>query len=91
LYLFAAMFKLQREDAGEGVIRVPGGKPMAKLIACVGFATTTVTILLSLVPSPDETNKVLATVKVVGLTGLLLAGGALFYFMAKRKQRQAPA
>ena len=29
LYLFAAMFKLQREPAGPDVIRVPGGKPVA--------------------------------------------------------------
>jgi amino acid transporter len=85
LYLFAAMYKLQREPAGEEVIRVPGGKPMAKVIACVGFFTTMVTIFLSLVPSPDETNKVLATVKVVGLTGALLGAGALFYYLAKRK------
>ena len=85
LYLFAAMYKLQNEPAGEEVIRVPGGKPMAKVIACVGFFTTTVTIFLSLVPSPDEVNKVLATVKVVGLTGALLGAGALFYYLAKRK------
>ena len=89
LYLFAAMFKLQREPAGADIIRVPGGKPMAKLISCVGFATTVATILLSLVPSPDETNKVLATVKVVGLTGALLGGGALLYYLARRKQRLA--
>ena len=30
LYLFAAMFKLQKEPAGPDVIRVPGGKPVAR-------------------------------------------------------------
>ena len=30
LYLFAAMFKLQSEPAGPEVIRVPGGKPVAR-------------------------------------------------------------
>jgi amino acid transporter len=89
LFLFAAMFKLQREHAGEEVIRVPGGTHMAKLIACVGFLSTLVTILLSLVPSPDETNKVLATVKVVGLTAVLLLAGALFYYLATKKNRLA--
>jgi len=88
LYLFAAMFKLQREPAAD-IIRVPGGKPVAKLISCVGFVTTVATILLSLVPSPDETNKLLATFKVVGLTGALLGGGALLYYLAIRKQRLA--
>src|SRR6202030_4247354 len=45
LYLFAAMIKLQREPAGTDVIRVPGGKPVAKLVAAVGFITTALTIV----------------------------------------------
>jgi amino acid transporter len=81
LYLFAAMLKLQSEPAGPGVIRVPGGKPVAKLVAIVGLLTTTLTIGISLLPPPDEPNKPLAVLKVVGLSGLLvLAGVAVFYF-----------
>lgn len=80
LYLFAAMFKLQSEPAGPDVIRVPGGKPVAKLVAIVGFLTTSVTIAISLLPPPDEPNKPLAVLKVVGLCGLLvLIGVAIFY------------
>src|SRR6185312_7889053 len=60
LYLFAAMFKLQREPAGPDVIRVPGGKPVARLVAIVGLMTTTLTIAISLIPQPDEPNKLLA-------------------------------
>ena len=41
LYLFAAMIKLQGEPAGPDVIRVPGGKPVARLVAAVGLMTTT--------------------------------------------------
>ena len=37
LYLFAAMFKLQNEPAGQKSIRVPGGKPVARLVALVGL------------------------------------------------------
>jgi amino acid transporter len=85
LFLFAAMIKLQAEPAAPDVIRVPGGKPVALLAAGVGFTTTLLTIALSLVPGPEETNKVLATVKVVGLTGLLLAMGALIYWLGKRR------
>ena len=48
LYLFASMYKLQSEPAGEEVIRVPGGKPVAYALAVVGFITTTLTIALSL-------------------------------------------
>src|SRR5271169_4984654 len=46
LYLFAAMLKLQREPAGLEVIRVPGGKTVAKLVATLGFLTTAATIVL---------------------------------------------
>ena len=80
LYLFAAMFKLQSEPAGPDVIRVPGGKPAARLIAIVGFLTTSLTIAISLLPPPDEPNKPLAVIKIVGLSTLLvLIGVAIFY------------
>jgi hypothetical protein len=51
----------------------------------VGFVTTVLTIALSLVPSPEEPNKFLATFKIVGLTAVLLAAGALLYHVAHRK------
>ena len=80
LYLFAAMFKLQSEPTGPEVIRVPGGKPVAKLVAIVGLITTTLTIAISLLPPPDEPNKPLAVLKIVGLSGLLvLIGVGIFY------------
>lgn len=85
LYLFAAMFKLQSKPAEPEVIRVPGGKQVARLISVVGFLTTTVTILLSLLPPPDEPHKTLAVVKIVGLTGLLLAVGVAIYVIGKRR------
>ena len=87
LYLFAAMFRLQREPAASDVIRVPGGKPIAYVLSIVGFATTTVTILLSLLPPPDEPNKALAVLKIVGLTGLLLLAGVVLYVVGKRRAR----
>jgi glutamate:GABA antiporter len=79
------MFRLQWEEAGPDVIRVPGRKPAAILLSCVGFVTTLLTIALSLVPSPEEPNKLLATVKIVGLTAVLLAAGALLYYVAHRR------
>jgi amino acid transporter len=85
LYLFAAMFKLQREPAGPDVIRVPGGKPVAKLVAVIGLMTTTFTIGLSLIPQPDEPDKLLAVVKIVGLSGLLVLIGGWIYWAEKKK------
>ena len=86
LYLFASMFKVQKERAGPEVIRVPGGKPMARFIACIGFATTLFTIVVSLLPSPEEANKLLAVIKIVGLTGVLVGTGWLLYFVGNRKR-----
>jgi len=85
LYLFAAMIKLQAEPAGPEVIRVPGGKPMAKLVALVGFVTTALTIVLSLIPQPEEPNKPLAVFKIVGGCGGLLLIGAWIYVAGKKR------
>ena len=89
LYLFAAMYKLQSEPAGPEVIRVPGGAPVAKLVAIVGFLTTTFTIVLSVIPQLDEPNKPLAVLKVVGLSALLVLIGAWIYVAGKRRAARA--
>ena len=85
LFVFAAMIKLQAEPAGPEVIRVPGGKPVATLVAIVGLIATTFTIALSVLPQPDEPNKPLAVLKVVGGSVALLAIGAGIYWMGKTK------
>ena len=90
LYLFASLIKLQREPAGSELIRVPGGKPVAYLVATVGFLTTTLTIVLSLIPQADEPNKPLAVLKVVGGSIVLLALGAGIYGFGKRRAATHP-
>jgi glutamate:GABA antiporter len=87
LFLFAAMFRLQRDPAGPEVIRVPGGKPMALLLSCVGFTTSLLTIALSFIPSAGEANPGLAIAKIAGGTALLVAGGGLLYWLGKRWAR----
>ncbi|HKW67892.1 MAG TPA: amino acid permease, partial [Terriglobales bacterium] len=89
LFLFGAMFRLQRDPAGGEVIRVPGGKPVALLISCVGFTTALLTIALSFVPSPEEANPGLAVVKVVGGTAILVSVGAVLYWLGRKRAREA--
>jgi amino acid transporter len=89
LYLFAAMIKLQHEPAAADVIRVPGGTLVAKLVATVGFLTTGLTITLSLIPQPDEPNKPLAMLKVVGGCGALVLIGAWIYWAGKRRAEKS--
>ena len=69
------------------MIRVPGGKPIALFLSCVGF--TWLTIALSFVPSPEQRNPALAVVKVAG--GILLAIGALLYWTGKRRFQKTAA
>jgi amino acid transporter len=88
LFVFSSLIVLQREPAGTGVIRVPGGRRAAIVLGTVGFATTTLMILLSLLPSPDDPNKVLAVTKVLGLTAVLLAIGVLVYLNGKARARR---
>ena len=90
LFMFASMIRLQREPVGPDVIRVPGGRPVAVALAALGFAVTTVSIGLALIPAEDEPNKVLAVTKVAGLTILLVAGGALVYFLGRRREHARP-
>jgi glutamate:GABA antiporter len=86
LFMFASMIRLQRESAGPDVIRVPGGRPAATSLAALGFAVTSVTIILALIPAEDEPNKPLAVVKVAGLTLMLVGIGALLYFHGARRR-----
>jgi amino acid transporter len=88
MYLFAAMIKLQRDPAGPDVIRVPGGSTVAMLVAALGFVTTAATIVLCLIPQPDEPNKPLALLKIVGGTAVLLLVGVWIYVAGKRRFRE---
>jgi glutamate:GABA antiporter len=90
LYLFASMLKLQGEPAGADVIRVPGGKPVAYALAILGFTTTLFTIGLSVLPPPDEPNKPLAVLKIVGGCGALLLIGVWLYRSGKRRTLTTP-
>jgi hypothetical protein len=60
-------------------------------VAGVGFTTTLATIFFSAIPSPEEPNKLLAVVKIVGLTALLLACGGLLFFLGNRRRSASAA
>ena len=87
LFMFAAMIRLQREPVESGVIRVPGGKPVAVGLALIGMVTTFLVIIASVVPDPSEPNKVLAVGKVVFFAVLLIGGGMLLYAVGRTRSR----
>lgn len=86
LYIFASMYRLQREPAGGGVIRVPGGPVVARVLALLGFTVSALAIVLACVPAPDEPNKLFAVAKVVGASGAIIAIGAGVYWWGARSR-----
>ncbi len=87
LFMFAAMVRLQREPVEPGVIRVPGGKPVAIVVATVGFVTTCAVILGSMVPDASEPNKLFAVAKILLLNAILFGGGLVLYLLGRRRRR----
>ena len=88
LFLFAAMVRLARrveESAEPGTFCIPGGAPVSRAFAVLGFASTLACILLSLVPPADEPNKPLAVLKIAGLSFFLLAAGVAAYAGGSRR------
>jgi glutamate:GABA antiporter len=89
--VFAALIKLQSEPAGPEVIRVPGGKPVAIVVGCVGMITSVLTIIFSAFPPAEEAHKGLAVTKELSLMFLMLAIGAGIFLFGKRAARRAKA
>ena len=89
LFVFAALIRFQCEAAGAEVIRVPGGRPVATALGLLGFTTTLVTIVFSVIPAADEPHKLLAVAKIIGLTFVLLGLGVLAFLWGKSHNRTA--
>ncbi len=89
LFMFGAMIRLQREPVEPGVVTVPGGKPVATVVASVGFITTCAVILGSMVPEASEPHKMFAITKILFLNALLFGGGMLLYAWGKRRSQAA--
>ncbi len=92
VFLFCAMIRLQfeakpQEQITPGIRRIPGGRQVAIALASTGLLTTLLTIVLSVIPSPEEPHKALAITKVLGATALLVGSGIIVFFTSgSRKQ-----
>ncbi len=87
LFLFCAMIRHQGRPAASQVRRVPGGRPVAIVLASIGLISTAATIVLSTIPGADETNKRLAVAKVLGGTCALVGLGVGVFLFARFKTR----
>ena len=87
LFLFAAMIRLQRDPLPAGAFRLPGGRLTAVAVAVLGFVTTLLAIVLSVIPSSDDPHPATAVIKVLGSTALMLAIGIAVYARAARHRK----
>jgi glutamate:GABA antiporter len=87
VFLFLAMIRLQHSPVPPGITRLPGGRPVAILLASVGLITTVLTIVLAVVPPDDEPHKGLAIAKVIGSTFLLVGAGVAVFLNGKWRRR----
>ena len=87
LAIFASALKLHGGTSRQS-IRIPGGLTTVAIAAAVGLLTTVGSIVLAVFPPDDEPNKVLAVVKVLALTALMVGSGVAFYRYGGRANRE---
>lgn len=85
LFLFGAAIKLSANRDLVAKARIPGGRSLVVLVALLGLVTCVVSMLISFIPPPDEERPTLAVIKIAGLTGILLLGGAALYFKGRSR------
>ena len=88
LYMFSALIRVQREPAAPGVMRVPGGRPVAIVMGSLGLLVSAAAIILACVPGDDEPNKLLAAGKIIGMSMALLAIGAIIFAVGSRRRKE---
>jgi amino acid transporter len=89
LLMFAAAIRLQNEPKPPGAFRIWGGRPVATLVAAVGFTTTAASCVLSLIPDPSDPKPLLSFIKVAGITVVTVAIGVILYLLGAARARRA--
>ena len=90
LYMFAAAVKLAgRPDrtANPHAVLVPGGKAGVWIACTLAFSVTLLSIIVSVFPPGDSSNRKLFLIKVIGTTVLAVAVGLILYFWGAAKKR----
>src|SRR5438552_3023798 len=86
LFMFTAMIRVQSEPAGPEVMRAPGGKPTAVVLAVFGLLTTIISSVLACIPPADEPHKLLAVAKIIGSSAMMVGIGAVVYWIGKSRR-----
>ena len=91
LLVFASWIRLGSRPAPTGALRLPGGRLLTVPLACIGFASTSAAIILSLFPAEDEHNPGIALLKITVMTLLVMLAGAAVYLRGQRSIQRATA
>jgi glutamate:GABA antiporter len=87
LGIFAAVLRFSMRR--NGPLLLPGGRGLALTLAAIGFLTTALTIVLSTIPAPEETNKPLALAKVLISSAVVVLAGIAVFALGRRKKQHA--
>jgi glutamate:GABA antiporter len=85
LFLFASALKFRSAETTREMISIPGGEWTVAIAALIGLTTTIAAIVFAGFPADDDPNKVLAVVKVIGLTAMILFSGVAIYLIGRQK------
>lgn len=85
LFLFASALKFRAAETTPEMIPIPGGAWTVAVAALIGLTTTIAAIIFAGFPADDDPNKVLAVVKVVGLTAMMIFSGVAVYLIGRRR------
>jgi glutamate:GABA antiporter len=94
LYMFAAAIKLAtRPDRGANkqAVLIPGGRLGVYLTAGLAATVTFASIIFSIIPPGDSSNKVLFEIKVIGSSIAAIAIGLLLYYRGARAKARESA
>jgi uncharacterized membrane protein len=89
LYMFAAAIKLaNRPDRkmNPHAVLVPGGKAGVWVACGLATSVTVLSIVVSVFPPGDSSNRTLFVVKVMGTTIAAIAIGLVLYFRGARRR-----
>ncbi len=89
LYMFGAAIKLANRpdrNANPHAVLIPGGKPGVWIACGLASAVTVLSIIVSVFPPGDSSNRFLFVVKVAGSTIFAIAIGLVLYFRGARSK-----
>lgn len=86
VFLFLVHLALQWRggEAPPDAWRIPGGRPVAKLVGAIGLAATLIAVACTIVPSPDSADPGAEIVKMLVASAVLVFSGVVFFLMARR-------